>query len=353
MTFPIFYDNLYLFHMKDEVEKANQELTSSIEDLIAGKVEKIPPSSVVKQLAVALKNGRKFSSMKDLLASSTSSSPIRDRAERSISAMKSLVLGEEERTASELGVDDNFTVLMQFLFNSEGSFLYRNGDIDFVCGTATALPRDIHAAPPESLVAKLSEVIGNFSNLKKMALFWCSIVAELQRIWSEEKHICGVPLDDIPDLNCCLLHQQLQVINCCVSWKRWRAVAIESLDSSVMGESPKSLRSACTNNTTSPILYARLSTGELIPRLGADRPSDNLVMLETGEPIYFPATQEGPLLTEDLIKEAEEFVIQTGSVGAGCSHLLSDMQAFKAANPGCILEDFVRWHFPPDWTESE
>jgi Rab3 GTPase-activating protein catalytic subunit len=28
------------------------------------------------------------------------------------------------------------------------------------------------------------------------------------------------------------------------------------------------------------------------------------------------------------------------------------MQAFKAANPGCILEDFVRWHSPPDWTEN-
>ena len=29
--------------------------------------------------------------------------------------------------------------------------------------------------------------------------------------------------------------------------------------------------------------------------------------------------------------------------------LASDMQAFKAANPGCILEDFVRWHSPKDW----
>lgn len=80
------------------------------------------------------------------------------------------------------------------------------------------------------------------------------------------------------------------------------------------------------------------------------------------------------------------------SVGAGCSQLLSDMQAFKvkfqyetlafflvkaflvcdmtkasgqlilpsipcyscqAANPGCILEDFVRWHSPPDWMEND
>jgi Rab3 GTPase-activating protein catalytic subunit len=25
------------------------------------------------------------------------------------------------------------------------------------------------------------------------------------------------------------------------------------------------------------------------------------------------------------------------------------MQAFKAANPGCILADFVRWYSPRDW----
>lgn len=25
----------------------------------------------------------------------------------------------------------------------------------------------------------------------------------------------------------------------------------------------------------------------------------------------------------------------------------------QAANPGCILEDFVRWHSPPDWSETE
>lgn len=29
------------------------------------------------------------------------------------------------------------------------------------------------------------------------------------------------------------------------------------------------------------------------------------------------------------------------------------MQAFKAANPGCVLEDFIRWHSPPDWSEME
>ncbi len=33
--------------------------------------------------------------------------------------------------------------------------------------------------------------------------------------------------------------------------------------------------------------------------------------------------------------------------------LLSDMESFKAANPGAVLGDFVRWHSPRDWEEGE
>lgn len=29
-----------------------------------------------------------------------------------------------------------------------------------------------------------------------------------------------------------------------------------------------------------------------------------------------------------------------------------DMEAFKAANPGCVIGDFVRWHSPKDWDEG-
>ena len=32
--------------------------------------------------------------------------------------------------------------------------------------------------------------------------------------------------------------------------------------------------------------------------------------------------------------------------------LLSDMESFKAANPGAILGDFVRWHSPRDWKRT-
>lgn len=32
---------------------------------------------------------------------------------------------------------------------------------------------------------------------------------------------------------------------------------------------------------------------------------------------------------------------------------MSDMEAFKAANPGSILGDFVRWYSPRDWVEED
>lgn len=215
------------------------------------------------------------------------------------------------------------------------------------------MPKDLHGAPPESFIVNLADVTGRMKSLRKMALLWCKIVAELRRLWSEGQYIPGIPPDQIPDLNSCLLYQQLQVINRCISRKKRRIAATESLDSVVrLGSSNTDVLTDDGTLPATPVLYAKVNTGELILRLGVDSQSD-LTMLETGEPIYTPVMQEVPLLTEDLIKETEELVLRTGSLGAGCSQLLSDMQAFKAANPGCILEDFVRWHSPPDWMECD
>ncbi|XP_038691822.1 uncharacterized protein LOC119990075 isoform X2 [Tripterygium wilfordii] len=350
MAVLVYDENLYLLNMKNDLEAKGSQVVAVLEQLNGTRMDTIPPMPVIKQLAIAIDAGKKFKSMKDLLASTANSSPVRERAGLSLAAVKSLLTRDkEDKLTQEFDRDEKVLSLIHLLFDAEGNFLKRkldSGSGDFT--TTSSFPRDIHGAPPESFVVKLAEVTGSFKTLHKMALFWCKIVAELRRLWSEGQHIPGIPLDGIPDLNSCLLYQQLQVFNCCVSRDRRRALATETLDCVVNEANSSSEESAAI-----PLLYARISTGELVLRLGADRPADDLAMLETGEPVYCPITQEGPLLTEDLIRENEEFVLRTGSVGAGCSQLLSDMQAFKAANPGCILEDFVRWHSPPDWTESE
>lgn len=349
MAYAIFDENICFMSEREIRDSKDSESGSTMEESKLRDRDVIPPASVMKQLAVAVEAGKRYITMKDFLASSRGSSPM-ERASLSLSAVKSLVLREkDDKFAGELGADEKVLSLVNLLLDSEGHFPGRKVD----SANASSLPKDIHGAPPESFVVNLADLTGRLKSLRKMALLWCKIVAELRRLWSEGQYIPGIPPDQIPDLNSCLLYQQLQVINRCFSRKNRRIAATESLDSVV--------RLASSNTDVlvderapleTPVLYAKVSTGELILRLGVDRRSD-LTMLETGEPIYTPVMQEEPLLTEDLIKETEELVLRTGSLGAGCSQLLSDMQAFKAANPGCILEDFIRWHSPPDWMECD
>ncbi|XP_049374619.1 uncharacterized protein LOC125839664 isoform X1 [Solanum verrucosum] len=350
MAYAIFDENICFMSEREIPDSKDSESGLRMEESKHRDRDVIPPASVMKQLAVAVEAGKRCITMKDFLASSRGSSPIMERASLSLSAVKSLVLREkDDKFAGEFGADDKVLSLINLLLDAEGHFPGRKVD----SANASSLPKDLHGAPPESFIVNLADVTGRMKSLRKMALLWCKIVAELRRLWSEGQYIPGIPPDQIPDLNSCLLYQQLQVINRCISRKKRRIAATESLDSVVrLGSSNTDVLADDGTLPATPVLYAKVNTGELILRLGVDSQSD-LTMLETGEPIYTPVMQEEPLLTEDLIKETEELVLRTGSLGAGCSQLLSDMQAFKAANPGCILEDFVRWHSPPDWMECD
>ncbi|CAF1760698.1 unnamed protein product [Brassica napus] len=352
-----FYDQNSLILKAQEQEAKASDVGNLIQVLNAVDVNSIPRASVVKQLAIAIEAGKMAKTMKEFAASSGSSSPGRDRGGLSLSAVKSMVLGEKE---DKIGFDsrdeEKLVSLINAMFNVDGNFLVRMIVSDLESPTNRAsFAKDLHVAPPSSFVVKLAEVIGSFTTPSRMALFWCRVVDELRRFWNEKKHIPWIPLDENPDLKSCLLHQWLQVINCCLGRKARCIAASEALDAVMRQASPANEKSDISEAMGSPVslLYAKSNTGELILRLGIHHQVENLTMLETGEPVYAPITQEGPLLTEDLIKETEELVLRTGSMGAGCSQLLSDMQAFKAANPGCILEDFVRWHSPPDWTGND
>ena len=46
------------------------------------------------------------------------------------------------------------------------------------------------------------------------------------------------------------------------------------------------------------------------------------LLLLTREPMYEPLTQELPVFTEETMRETNEMVIKTGSVGAGVQQLL-------------------------------
>ncbi|KAJ1930238.1 hypothetical protein IWQ60_000482 [Tieghemiomyces parasiticus] len=92
-------------------------------------------------------------------------------------------------------------------------------------------------------------------------------------------------------------------------------------------------------------------------REGHAYPADHLTLLGSGEPMWIPETQESPLMTEDMLQDQEQYLVGLGASPQAAlrraqtlsAQLFSDMQAFKAANPGCVLADFVRWHSPRDW----
>ncbi|KAJ9562592.1 hypothetical protein OSB04_007752 [Centaurea solstitialis] len=331
-----------------------KECNSPVKDDISRDI--VPSVNVLKQLAIGVQTTKIVKSMKDLMILSREESPVKERSPLRLSAMKSFVVGEKEDTFSyEFGRDAKVMSFIHSLINTEGHFSRRKIGSRVEKNTNTNLTnfaKEIHGAPPECFVTDLAEAMGSLKTLRKMGLFWATVVAEVRSLWCEGQHIPGIPPDENPDLNSCLLYQQFQVINCCISRKRRRAIATESLESVLKLANLGGDHKCRDVPPLSPVVYARISSGELVLRLGADKRRENCTLLKTGEPVYTPVMQEGPLLTEDFIKETEELVLRTGSVGVGCSQLLSDMQAFKAANPGCILEDFVRWHSPPDWTEA-
>ncbi|KAG0212593.1 Rab3 GTPase-activating protein catalytic subunit [Mortierella sp. GBA30] len=94
---------------------------------------------------------------------------------------------------------------------------------------------------------------------------------------------------------------------------------------------------------------------------GGLQPLKDLKLLETGAPLMIPKLQEPGYMTEDMIQQQEELFETLGSSSDGAkmrakmqsTQLISDMEAFKAANPGCVLGDFIRWHSPKDWAEDK
>ncbi|KAF9203292.1 Rab3 GTPase-activating protein catalytic subunit [Haplosporangium sp. Z 27] len=93
---------------------------------------------------------------------------------------------------------------------------------------------------------------------------------------------------------------------------------------------------------------------------GGLMPFKDLKLLQTGAPLMIPKLQEPGYMTEDMVQQQEELFETLGSSSDGAkmrakmqsTQLTSDMEAFKAANPGCVLGDFIRWHSPKDWIED-
>ncbi|XP_071978369.1 rab3 GTPase-activating protein catalytic subunit isoform X3 [Engystomops pustulosus] len=258
----------------------------------------------------------------------------------------------------------------------------------------------LKSAPSDSLTYKLALCLCmvNFyhGGVRGVAHLWQEFVLEMRYRWENNYLVPGLS-NGPPDLKCCLLHQKLQMLNCCIERKKSRddgkkANAPDSTDSVLnkaasdstaesekhkydVGKSWDSWSDSeeeffeCHSDTEelkesgqdAQKKSAKEEVKEALKPDGRLHQSGNLTLLHTREPLYIPITQEPAPMTEDLLEEQSEVLAKLGTSAEGAhlrarmqsACLLSDMESFKAANPGCCLEDFVRWYSPRDYVEEE
>ncbi|EFA03502.1 Rab3 GTPase-activating protein catalytic subunit-like Protein [Tribolium castaneum] len=167
-------------------------------------------------------------------------------------------------------------------------------------------------------------------------------------------------LPGYPDLRTSLLHQKLQMLNCCIERKQARENTTTTFDSAEGSSTDEDEFFDCADKpeeeTRKKEKYSLWN--QPVGRLGK---FNNLKLLKTGDPLYIPVTQEPVPKSEDQLEEDTDVLLKLGSDAQGSelrakmmsASLLSDMESFKAANPGSVLEDFIRWYSPRDWIESE
>ncbi|XP_051566571.1 rab3 GTPase-activating protein catalytic subunit isoform X2 [Myxocyprinus asiaticus] len=251
------------------------------------------------------------------------------------------------------------------------------------------LYNQLKSAPADSLTSRLALCICmvNFyhGGVRAVAHLWQEFVLEMRYRWENNCLIYGLS-SGAPDLRCCLLHQKLQMLNCCIERKRARDTGRKSeggreknrLAPDTAGPPAAEVspgKSWDSWSDSEEEFFECLSDTEEMKEAetesdkkaankgkaeGRLQPHGKLTLLNSQEPLYIPVTQEPAPMTEDLLEEQSEVLAKLGTSAEGAhlrarmqsACLLSDMESFKAANPGCSLEDFVRWYSPRDYIEE-
>ena len=221
----------------------------------------------------------------------------------------------------------------------------------------------VKTAPPDSLVWRLSLASAcclQWAGAAGVAHMWHEFCLEVRFRLENSLVIPGLP-GGLPDTSYCLL-QKLQMLNCCVARKLARERAAENSEDlnkriDVREEDEDTEEDEffeCEEEVRDDKKRSAPAWAEAEGRVGR---IGELRLLEVDDWMYRPEVQDPAPVTEDQLAELSEVMMQLGTDQVGAeirakmqsANLMSDMESFKAANPGCVLADFVRWHSPRDW----
>lgn len=200
-----------------------------------------------------------------------------------------------------------------------------------------------------TILERLARLMAVSESPAAASRLWNLFLDGIQLHWEMQIAVSGVPFDlnSGPDHAASLLVQKLQMINCCVERLRNQR------------ETAKSMEAECNNSDSR---RGRKNIIDGLEFIGAEMgKAMDTANTSTTRHVWAPLVQPHLLFTRDMVEEELQRIVARaeglGGNGRGDEleakrqslTLRSDMMAFKAANPGAGLADFVRWFSPSDW----
>ncbi|XP_073988534.1 RAB3 GTPase activating protein subunit 1 isoform X3 [Rhodnius prolixus] len=324
--------------------------------------------------------------------------PLSVLTESRIPTLTSMLSGYVARKHSTNGPIQNRLLMpiIYYLFPDGNTVQKYSYDMNEINAEKTGSSQRMKTCSVDSLVWRLAivmdQVLLMLGGEGAATHLWHEFSQELRFRWTNSTLIPGVG-SGFPDPKTCLLHQKLQMINCCIE-RRLKGIE----EASTNRESVEVIRKAplfipnendvasecsedsdesedeffdCDEETTESgsvdvigggdARTKAVRTSRVAAPVGRLAQHATLKLLKTGLPLFIPITQGATPKTEDQLEEDAEVLIQLGADAEGSqlraklmsASLLSDMESFKAANPGAVIEDFIRWYSPRDWIEED
>uniref|UniRef100_F1KUP6 Rab3 GTPase-activating protein catalytic subunit n=1 Tax=Ascaris suum TaxID=6253 RepID=F1KUP6_ASCSU len=242
----------------------------------------------------------------------------------------------------------------------------------------TILLEHSKASPFNSLASRIATALAYIlchheAGTNAFAQLWSAIVKELRKRWENGDSLPGMETDTVPDLSMSLLQQKLQMLQSCINARARQHQMLDQKgsfsDASLFSnddfydakewlseeDSDADASDRASDKLTDKSEKVSSKTAQPKGRLASLAPL--CLLNEPDVTMYEPITQERCPMTEDMLERHVDTLSSLGSAEARAKvhldSLLSDMQSFKAANPGCVFEDFVRWHSPRDYVVDE
>uniref|UniRef100_A0AC35U3N6 Rab3 GTPase-activating protein catalytic subunit n=1 Tax=Rhabditophanes sp. KR3021 TaxID=114890 RepID=A0AC35U3N6_9BILA len=197
-------------------------------------------------------------------------------------------------------------------------------------------------------------------NIVAVSQIWICFVKQLRHYFENGIYLPGFELGITPSFADTLLQQKLQMLQCCIEAKNnWtKPVVVQNTVNDSNTDEFFDAEEEFNEDETQTETKDEEKTEKLDTKLGRlHKMKTGICLFNNPDQImYVPLTQNNAPLTEDQFEDQMNMITSNGGedkLHSQIDVLKSDMQAFKAANPECSIEDFVRWHSPSDWLQTE